>query len=907
MFAVGSLLFGQTQTGTITGTVKDETGAVLPGVTVTLTSPDMLGTRTMVTTERGSYQFVSLPVGFYEIKFELEGFTPVERKEIRMMVAFVARIDVTMTIAALAETITVSGESPVVDVKTVLKASTFDSTLLDNLPSARDPWVMSAMAPGAQPSLFNIAGTESFQQYGVSVHGASAGASMNIDGQLVNWTGGSAMIYFGFGMYKEMAIQTNAQPAEVESPGMSWNMVTGSGGNEWHGEGLFLFMNQGLAFDNISSEQRALGMEGNPIDISVDTNAKIGGPIMKDKMWIFGVARYWRMDQVMTGAKLKPGQGKWIDDNSIRNFFGKVTYQVNPSNTLAFNWNRNYKYRYHRTPTDPRTWLCEPDATFFQDQIGNSTQGQLTSIISDKAFLDLRAGIMFGSWPMRWQDNVSDDTIGKSDQGLMVYYDAPPDKFINPNYRISSNNSLSYFVDDFMGGAHSIKTGLQFGRCFSRYEYRQNSYGITQRYMYGEPMDVTLYNYPVNTESMWNSYGIYLQDDFTLMERLTLNLGLRFDRYAGWVPAHSSPAGPWFPERTTEKVPGIPEWNNIAPRIGFAYDLFGDGKTAIKGNISRYYGRLSHGLAMNVDPTGTGEDLRTWTDLNGDDIAQLEEMGPSTGWDIGASRKMDPDLRNSYEDEMTLGIEREVATDFNLGLTYYRRSTRDDRSAQNIMVNQDDYHPVVISNSLTGELNTVYEIDAAKRALYSAVYTNNPLDNTDYNGVELTWTKRYSHGWQMMGGFTVQKNWGGMGGDPGNPNSYILQEGVVGNDSTYIFKILGSYMLPYDIMFSGNFRYQTGYPLSLRLYARGFNQGTFYIRPAERGEHRMDNVTLLDLRLSKTLNISDNYKLELMADIYNATNTNIATRQNTTVGAALFHPTMIMTPRTIRLGARFIF
>ena len=913
--ALGSLLFGQTQTGTITGKVTDETGAVLPGVTVTATSEALIGPRTMVTTETGSYQFVSLPPGFYDIKFELEGFTTVERKEIRIAVGFIARINATLTLAPLEETITVTGESPVVDVKSVLKATTFDSSLLDNLPSARDPWVMVAMAPGAQSSLFNIGGTESFQQYGVTVHGAG-GSNIQMDGLLINWTGGSTMLYYGFSMFKELAFQTNAQPAEIDSPDVTWNMVTNSGGNEFHGSATFLFMNRGMASKNVTPEQEEAGMTGNPVDKSWDLDVNFGGPIMRDKIWFFSNVRYWRMDQVMIGAKMLPGQKSWIDDNSIRNFFGKVTYQINPTNTIAYNWNRNYKYRYHRLPVDPRTWLCEPDATYFQNQISNTTQGQFTSIISDRAFLDIRAGIQFGTFPLRWQDNVDTaTTIGKRDNGYMLYYDAPHTRFLNPQYRFSLNSSYSYFLDDFMGGAHSFKAGLQFGRCFARYEYRTNDYGIAQRYMYGEPLEVILYNYPVDTEATWHSYGIYVQDDYTIKDRLTLSLGVRYDRYHGWVPAHTSPEGPWFPAQSTEKIDNIPLWNNIAPRLGFAFDLFGDGKTAIKGNYSRYYGRISHGIMLNVDPTGTGTDTRTWTDLNGDDIAQFEEMGLSTGWRIGAKRSQDPNLRNSYHDEFTLGIEREVATDFNLGVTYYHRRMRDSYDSQNVAISPDNFTPVTIDNPLGGTL-TVYEIDPAYRAAYKAVYMNNPLEDYEYNGLEFTWTKRYSKGWQLMGGFTIQRAYGGLGGDPHNPNSLVNREGIVGNDSPYMFKIIGSYMLPYGILLGGNYRYQVGYPLSVNLYVRGFEQGTFTVRPDTRGDHRHDNLSLLDLKVSKIFNIKD-YKLELMLDLYNMFNSGIARSRITTAGNAyktgstlaanFLDPTMIVTPRTVRVGARFTF
>jgi len=907
MVAVGSLLFGQTQTGTITGTVTDETGAVLPGVTVTLTSPDMLGTRTAVTTERGHYQFMMLPPGFYEIKFELEGFTLIERQEIRITIGFVARIDVTMTIAALEETITVTGESPVVDVKSVLKSTTFDSSMLDNLPSGRDPWSAAAMAPGVQPGLFNVAGTESFQQYDLTSHGGSdSQKSFNIDGLNTNWPGlggGAVMIYYAFGMYKEMAFQTNALPAEVGEGGVYINMVTDSGGNEFHGDYMMLFMNQNLSAANISPEQEAAGIIANPIDLSWDNNANFGGPLIKDKAWFFSSLRYWRMDIVMASAFTAPGKPVRLDDNMMLNLFGKATYQINPRNTFMYNWNRNYKYRYHRGSLSVYE---EDEATALQDQIGNSTQGQWTSIISDRAFLDVRLGYMFGTWPMHAQKGITDEDIQKQDIDLNTRWNAADDYMENPNYRLQLNASYSYFVDEFMAGSHSLKTGFVFSHQFNGRDYWTNKYGIYyQRYRSGVPVDVRLSNLPVHMECYLDTYGLYVQDDYTLKDRITLSLGLRFNRFFGYIPAHSSPAGAFFPERSTERIDGIPEWNVLSPRLGFSYDLFGDGKTAIKGSYSRYYHQPGTSMQENVNPMTTGRDTRTWTDLDGDDFADLNELGPSTGWRLGTKREYDPNTRSAHEDEFTLGVERELFTDFNLGVTFYYRTYRDGWGSYNVLLRPEYFTPVTVDNPLGGTL-TVWNILPEYRTLYQAVYANNPLYDRDYRGLELTWTKRYSKGWQLMGGLTIQRDYGGLGGDPNDPNSLIFNEGHRGSTSPYIFKMVGSYLLPYDIMFSGHYRYMTGYPSNRYLYIYGFNQGTFDVRAVEQGKNRLEDNNLLDLRLSKLIHIKD-YTLELMFDLYNSFNSNNATQITTTIGPRLGMPVKIITPRTARIGVKFSF
>jgi len=906
MVAVGSLLFGQTQTGTITGKVTDEAGAVLPGVTVTLTSPDMIGLRTVVTTERGYYHFIMLPVGIYDIKYELEGFGTVELKEIRITIGFIARVAVTLS--AVEETVIRTGESPVVDVESTTKETTFDQSQLDNLPTARDPWAIASGARGVQASKFSVAGVEGMQSYSITSHGGvSSETSYVLDGLVMNWaggSGGSVMLYWGFSMYKEMASQYNALPPEINVGGMYQNMVTGSGGNDLHGQAMFLFLNQDLSWDNVSPQQAEQGIIANPIDISLDINGRVGGPIVKDKIWFFGAARYWKIDKVLMSAYTPTGMEPRIDENMISNVFGKVTYQINPTNTFMYNFNRNWKYRWHRAG---ETYYATDDATSVQKQPAYTTQGQWTSILSDKAFLDIRVGGMKGVFPMRHQPNLDVATaIAKEDIVLYTQWDSVSSTRLNPNWRLELNSAYSHFLDDFLGGCHSIKTGFQFSLLQNSYATTSNQWGINvQRYRNGVPKEVQLSNAPMEMQTFLYNLGLYFQDYFTIKDRLTLSLGARFDRWTGWVPEQTSEAGAWFPSYSTERIDGIPEWNNIAPRFGFSYDLLGDGKTVIKGNVSRYYRRIGMSTIENMNPMQVGYDKRTWTDLDGDDFADLNEMGPSTGWRIGKNRDYDRNSKEPYEDEFTLGVERELFTGFNLGAVFYYRRARNILDVSNVLLSPDNYTPVTIDNPLGGSLE-VWNLKPEYRGLYLGIYTNSPLLDYEYKGLEFTWTKRYSHGWSLMGGFTYQKMYGGVTGDPNDPNTLINYKGYIATDSPYVFKLQGSYLLPYDIMLSGTYRYQTGYPLDRNLNVYGFTQGRITVKAAERGEYRLPDVNMLDLRLSKSLNIGDR-SVELMFDLYNIFNINVATRDVSTIGVKLGYPVTIMTPRTVRFGTKFTF
>src|SRR5919106_1392983 len=278
----------QVQTGSIVGAVTDASGAVLPGVTVSLSGERLIGgVQTFVTDTSGAYRFDRLPPGDYQVKFELQGFKPVTRAEVRVNAAFTATINAKLEVGDLSETITVTGESPTVDTKSNLQQTVMSQEILEGIPSGRDPWSLARLIPGVQVSTYEVGGTQSIQQSGLSAHGsAGSDVSFNIDGATVNWPGGgggSTMMYYDQGMFEEVNYMTSAIPAEVMAGGVSINMGTKDAGNTWRGNMRYNFANDGLQSENHVRDHLPVDFLGNPTQETFDANFSGGGPIVRDR------------------------------------------------------------------------------------------------------------------------------------------------------------------------------------------------------------------------------------------------------------------------------------------------------------------------------------------------------------------------------------------------------------------------------------------------------------------------------------------------------------------------------------------------------------------------------------------------------------------------------------------------
>lgn len=929
--AVASPALAQ-QTGTLSGVVRDAQGAVLPGVTVTATSPALIGgARTVVTGETGTYQMTALPSGTYVVTYELAGFTTLKREDIVVRVAQTTRLDVELAVGALQETVTVSGESPVVDVSSTTTQTNIDKELYEAIPTGRNPWVMAGLVPGVVTGRLDVGGTEGMQQYNLEAFGsADSQKSFSIDGLKTNWGGGSGgatMQYYGFEMYEEYNMQTASGTAESDVSGVYMNMVTKSGGNRFTSDHNLYYMNDNLQGDNVDDDlRRRLGLAagqqtgagGNPIKVSYDWSSTLGGPIRQDKAWFFGALRWWRLDQYQIGAR-NPDGSQAIDDNRIRNFMGKVTWQAAQQTKASFMFNRNLKDRFHRR--DSPYLFVEDKASVLQDQPAQNYVAQMNHVLGRAAVLDARFGRMWGVFPSRYQKDVGPDDIAVRDIVRFTRINAAEQNFENPNHRYQVNATLSYFADRLGAGSHDFKVGAQLS--WEKMEYNRTRNGdIILELRDGAPFRAFLGNTPVNSDHRLETWAMFVQDRW-VVGRATVNVGVRLDGVDAYLPAQASAAGQWVGERRFDRQDVFSFDLNVAPRIGISYDLLGNGRTALKAYYGRFYNQFGSEIAETVNRNAATGVFVPWSDLNGNLRAERNELDLSsfTGFPAGLFPTVDPDANRPYSDEMNIGVDHQLLRDFAVSVSYHRRQHRDGLGTIDRARPASAYTAVqrTYTDPERGpQTITVYNLNPALVTARDRFITNVDVLESDYDGVQFSFNKRMSSRWQLLGGLTIQSHEGfshngtftdtNTTTDVGDPNFQMNRDrSAVFTDLPWTFTLSGSYELPYGVLVSGKYTARAGDPLSRTLTVSGLSQGSVTVWVQPRGEDRTEDVNkFVDVRFGKRFNLGTT-RLEGSVDIFNLLNANHVLLQNEAVGTTLGRPSRILAPRIIRFGvtARF--
>jgi hypothetical protein len=896
----------------IAGLVKDASGAVLPGVTVEASSPALIeGARSTISDESGKYNIVSLRAGTYTVTFSLPGFRTVKREGIELPTSFTATVNVQLEVGGIADQLTVVGESPLVDVINAAAQTVMNRAMRDAIPTGKDPFAVGQLIAGVTTSTPDVGGTQIMQQPTLQVHGSSNSDNVfMVDGvqmQHIGFGGNQTGFYFNDGLMDEINYQTSTLAAEAPVGGVQINMIPHDGGNQFHGSAFVSGANEKMQSDNLDDNLVKLDFKKqNRVQSLYDANFTLGGPVKKDRLWFFGTYRRWAANNFLGNTFTSAGD-QAVDDQHISDATLRLTLQASRQHKFAIHYDRSWKWRGHR----PNNWVSasinDPISDVVQTtQLNYIGELKWTGTFSNRLVADAAIFTMPVNYRLSFEPDAAPDVLATYDQVFSTITGVAPRQDSNEARMYTYATSVSYLTR-----SHTFKLGFQSRTGWSEEQFfiRGDILQITSS---GSPNSVRLVNTPSGHKEEGTNSGVYFQDSWRI-GRVTLNPGIRYERFVMSIPAQSAPAGRWAPARTFEAQNGIVNWNTFSPRFGFAWDMFGDGRTALKGGLSRYDRLAGITVVQPLNLRNIAYQTCPWSDTSKDLKAQVDEidMARCTGSLVPALGYVDDNLKRPHQWEYNVMLQRQVGANTSFSAAYYGRRYMDLYTSVNSLVPSTAYSPVTITNPVTGEPLTVYNQDQATRGQVRSVLTTIPDLRQWYNGVEFQINARLSK-ITMFGGFTIGKSYGDQdSGDLNNPNNRINNRGNVGFDSTYQVRSGFSYRAPYRMQLSGSIREASGLPQNRNYTVTttvvpGLTQVTQSIQVVPRGEYRYPWTNLVDFRVVRVFK-TENVKVEPTLDLYNLFNSNAITNAVTTVGTSLGRPSAIVMGRLLRLGFHMTF
>ena len=896
----------------IAGIVRDSSGGVLPGATVEAASAALIeGARTAVTDHDGSYKIENLRPGVYAVTFTLTGFRSVKRDQINLPTSFTATINAELSLGQLQESVTVTGESPLVDVRGSVSQSVMTRERLDTIPTGKDPFAVAQLIAGVTTATPDVGGTQVMQQPTLQVHGSSNNDNVfMIDGvqiQHIGFGGNQTGFYFNDGLMEEIGYQTSSLPAEAPVGGVQINMIPRDGGNTYHGTVFITGGGESLQAGNLSQDLVDLGFKKqNRVQSVYDANFTLGGPVRQDRLWFFGTFRRWSANNFLGNTFSSTGE-QAVDDQHISDATIRLTLQASKNNKFSFHYDRSIKWRGHR----PNNWLTasinDPISDVVQTtQLNYIGEIKWSSTIGSRLLAEGAMFTMPVNYTLGFEPDAAPGAVATFDQIRSAISGVSPRMDTNSARMFTYAGNVSYVT-----GSHSVKVGTQVRTGWSQelFTMRGDLLQITSN---GAANSVRLVNTPSGHKEEGVNTALFVQDSWRL-GRLTLNPGIRYEKFVMSIPAQGAPAGTWTPARDFAAQNGIVNWNTVSPRLGVSWDVFGDGRTALKGGLSRYDRLEGVTIIQQLNQRNISFQTCPWGDTNGDLIAQNSEIALSrcTGSLQPTLGNVDPGLKRPHQWEYTALLQRQVGRFTSVSVGYYGRQFADLYTTVNAAVPSTAYTPVTIANPLTNQPLTVYNQDPAMRGAVRNVLTTLPELEQHYNGVEFQVNTRLDRA-IVFAGLTIGRDYGDQeGSDLNNPNFRINNTGAVGFDSTYQVRGGFSYRLPADVQFSGSIREATGLPQT-RIYVvttsivPGLTQVTQNVQVAPRGDYRYPWQNLVDLRLVKVFK-SGGTKFEPTLDVYNLFNNNAVTNAVTTIGSSLGRPSAIVMGRLVRVGGRISF
>jgi hypothetical protein len=907
----------------IEGKVIDQGGGVLPGVTVTIASPALLGGARSTTTDgAGAYRFAALPAGTYQVTFELSGFAPVKR-EVRLATGFVATVNETLRVGGIEESVTVRAESPVVDVRTTSVSTNLGKEALEQLPTSRSMWQVMNLAPGLRVSGVDVGGTAVGTQQGYSNYGTSTGGNKPLlDGVDTREDAGGAGFYYDYGAFEEVQIKAMGNDAEMSTPGTQFMGILKSGGDKFRGTGYWGWETPKLQSNNITDALRARGVtEGNPLVAYHDGNADLGGPVFKRRLWFYGSYRHQQIKQRVLGYVASPGPDNvpgTADDApgnylvTLTNATAKLTGQLGPTHRFSGFVQAQTK-DYPERGADSYRYLESTWHQVFKPMAGKA---EWSWVISDRTYLNAFVGRWkYDTDGLNWtEDPPAYDTVTLRYWGR---WNTTP--YRGGRDRWQYNASLSRFVPNAWGGSHDIKVGAEFTDEGRYYNAPPKSGGrdYQLRFQNGAPYQVIAYNYPYFTTNNMTTQSVYLRDAWLFGDRATLNLGVRYEAYHVFVPAQSKPAGRFYPGGDFPRTEVL-TWRNWAPRIGLSLPLDSSNRTVVKATYGWFNFATQVLYADDYNRNASASTTYRWTDLNGNRDYDDGEFGTFVTATGATTAATNPDLTQPKTHELTTSIERQVASNFSARASYvYRREVDRYRNvnvlrpyeAYSVAIPNVDPGPDgVVGTADDGGALTYYEYaaDYAGAAFIKNMDLNAPGHENFYHSVEVAAQKRLSNRWQLVTSVLATHRNAWRSGPPVTPNEAGFYPKTKHWEWSY--KLAGSYDFPYAIQAAATFTSQSGdvWAREARFTTGLVRSGSLVLLMEDPASNRLPTQNLLNVRVEKRQKIGPGFA-SFQFDLFNITNTNVELGVTARSGSSFGRITSIVPPRVVRLGVSYKF
>ncbi|HEX8030739.1 MAG TPA: carboxypeptidase regulatory-like domain-containing protein [Vicinamibacterales bacterium] len=934
------LLFAQTQTGEIFGRVTDRTGAILPGAVVTISGAALLQPQAATSAASGAYRFPNLPVGVYTVTFELGGFKRLILADIRVQAGFNAQVNGALELSTVEETVTVTGASPLVDLKSNTLGTNFGKELLEAIPSARDPWVILEQTPGMVMSGQNVGGNQSGQQASFAAHGSSANQQWNLDGgTITDMAAGSSPTYFDFDSFEEIQISTAGGDASQEAGGVAINFITKSGGNKFKGSARVFDANKRFQASNTPDEVAAQGGgAGNPLKDVLEYGTEVGGPLKKNKAWFWGAINRQTIEVGVLGF-LKPGAPAGstdaddleTDQTILNNQNLKLNYQWSAPHRTTFLYSRGDKIRNARGANS----TTRIEASNRQTGPTNYYKAEHQWVVSDRLMLEGEYSYNNAGFKLDFHEDglATVQRLLYVDQGNTLTRSGSLSDNIRPTYE--SRLDGNYFIPQKLGGDHATKFGVRW-RSTPYETISQTGGGATARIRATGVNEVDITRDGDTNREMWQ-YSLYFSDSYKT-GRSTLTWGFRFDHQDDRAIAASIAANPILPDL----LPAVAfngadadvTYNDLSPRLSYSFDLTGSGRSVIKASANRFYG-LGIYTAGTISPTGQTTLSYYWNDLNNDLLVSRNEIDfargfratPTSNYDpanpasIVAPNHVDPNLTNDITDEFLVSFDQEVRGEIAVGVSYIWRNYHDFQAAYRDNVTSASYTPVTATGTCGNTSCSQRQFTYTYYQRATALPTGSTLkvDNSfrRYHGIELTARKRFSHNWLMNSSLTYNNtiiNYPTVEdySTTADPTSYDLINGRDSsglNGTRWLLKMSGMYGLPWQMSVSAFFNAREGQQFNpvFRSPNRTGSLGTVDALLAPQGSEHYPTFRQFDLSWSKFVNFGGK-RITFNVDTFNLFNAaTVLGRQTRQDQSQANYVTSILAPRVVRFGAKFNF